>query len=290
MTGNQEGRSFPAMRLLACFLLMAGLAGAQLTVPGKGWKLVEKGDGKLEGKRTLGVWQNEGETVIVGAAWDVDLPEPQTLFAFDYGNKSAEYEPPHLPEKAELLENPHLGMKIAFLAKDEEWPGRMEHYWIYGKEGGVFLKVFLKGKSEFPLAQWKVDGPVVDEGGKKRKKLEQFVKKLKELLPPTIRIDGDLKPTAATEAKDEKAAIVVSLKEDGVYEVEGVELDIEELKKEMGKAAKKAGPGGFLKIRAAKGIQFKYVQKVIKAASQVGLTQIAYAAFVEDEKDSDEEE
>jgi len=37
----------------------------QLKVTDEGWKLLEKGDGKTEGKRALGVWQNEAKTAIV---------------------------------------------------------------------------------------------------------------------------------------------------------------------------------------------------------------------------------
>ena len=273
------------MKVFGCLLLVAGFAGAQLKVPDEGWKLLEKGEGKTEGKSALGVWQNEEKTVIVGASRDEKLPGSATLYGLDLRQDPGLYDPDHLPDKVELLEKPRVGVKIMFLANDEERTGRLEHYWVYGKKGGVLFKVSLKGEAKFSLEDWTVDGKVEDHDGEKHKELEAFVKKSVGLFPPTIRLNAELSRERAMRAKADEVKIEVVVRKDGGFEFGGKALDEEALRKVLKKEGAKNGEKGVLHVKAEKEVEFKYVLRVIKAAAAAGVTKVAYASFAKDEKE-----
>lgn len=267
------------MRALFVLFLLLGVSSGQLRVPTDGWTRLEEGEKESEGKRTLGVWQNEVETVKVGAGWVGELPELAVLLGFRPGVQ--EVDPAEWPIVAKVLDGERLGLQIKF-PKDKNGDQR-QHFWLFGKGGGVFLKVIERNGGAFRLDQWKVSGPVTDPEGLKKKELERVVKLLRNPPPPTITISPDLEPAAAEAipAKEDRALTVV-VREDGTFEVEGKELDLAALSEAMEKAVKEK-PDGTLHIRAASAVQFKQVQRVIKAGAAAGIEKVAYASFAKED-------
>ena len=106
--------------------------------------------------------------------------------------------------------------------------------------------------------------------------------------PKTIRIDPNLDPSVAKNAqaaKTKKGKIVINVRNNGDFVEEdttSIMADTaavrEYLKKRM-EEVKGKGQEPVLHIRADKEVEFKFVQRVIKAGATVGLEQVAYAAF-----------
>ncbi len=63
-----------AMKAILVLWGVAAFATGQVVVPENGWRLVEKGEGKIEGMQKLGVWdnvvdRNQNGDVMVGAVF-----------------------------------------------------------------------------------------------------------------------------------------------------------------------------------------------------------------------------
>jgi biopolymer transport protein ExbD len=106
--------------------------------------------------------------------------------------------------------------------------------------------------------------------------------------PKTIKIDPNLTPSVAENAqaaKTKNGKIVVNVRDNGDFVKEDTKSLMadgaalrEYLKAEKERVESK-GNEPVLHIRSDKEVEFKYVQRVIKAGATVGLEQVAYAAF-----------
>lgn len=106
--------------------------------------------------------------------------------------------------------------------------------------------------------------------------------------PKTIKIDPNLTPSVAKNAqaaKTKAGKIVINVRKDGTFVEEDTTTIMNDvaavrdyLTKEM-ERVKGKGQEPVLHIRADEGVEFKFVQRVIKAGATVGLKQVAYAAF-----------
>ena len=106
--------------------------------------------------------------------------------------------------------------------------------------------------------------------------------------PKTIKIDPDLTPAVASNsqaAPTVNGKIVVNVRKDGDFAKEDATTimpDIAALREYLKERKEQQDGTGYepvLHIRADKDIQFKYVQRVIKAGADVGIKKVAYAAF-----------
>ena len=177
-----------------------------------------------------------------------------------------------------------VGFKIEFESYAEEDLGRREHYWIFGKQGGVFLKVFLRDDAEFDPREWGLGSPLPNQLAACRAKVNKAIQTIEEIkLPETIKVDPVLVPPVKDQGKGGKAKkepeIVVEILEDGTMMMDGEIFDLKSLEVMLTDRARKLGPTAVLKIRAAQNTEFKFVQRVIKAGSKAGLKQVTYAAF-----------
>lgn len=106
--------------------------------------------------------------------------------------------------------------------------------------------------------------------------------------PKTIKIDPTLTPSVAKNAqaaKTKNGKIVVNVRDNGDFvkeDTESIMADlaaVREYLKEQKLRVEGKGQEPVLHIRADKGVEFKFVQRIIKAGATVGLKQVAYAAF-----------
>jgi len=106
--------------------------------------------------------------------------------------------------------------------------------------------------------------------------------------PKTIKIDPALTPSVAKNAqaaKTKNGKIVVNVRANGDFVKEdttSIMADtaaVREYLKEQKLRVEGKGQEPVLHIRADKGVEFKFVQRVIKAGATVGLKQVAYASF-----------
>ena len=106
--------------------------------------------------------------------------------------------------------------------------------------------------------------------------------------PKTIRIDPTLTPSVAENAqaaKTKNGKIVLNIRNNGDFVKEDTvsimaDLDaVREYLKEEKLRVEGKGYEPVLHIRADKGVEFKFVQRIIKAGATVGLKTVAYAAF-----------
>jgi biopolymer transport protein ExbD len=111
--------------------------------------------------------------------------------------------------------------------------------------------------------------------------------------PKTIKIDPNLDPSVAKNAQaaeTKKGKIVVNVRNNGNFVEEDTKTimndvaAVEEYLKKRIDEVKATGQEPTLHIRADKGVEFKFVQRVIKAGATVGLKQAAYAAFNKEKK------
>ena len=98
---------------------------------------------------------------------------------------------------------------------------------------------------------------------------------------PAIKID---KVEPAGQAVEKEGAIVVKIDEQGAYRFEDKEVKLEDLTEVLNAAVMKFEKKEpvikpVLRIRAEKKVEFKYVQRVIKAGAKAGIKQVAYASF-----------
>jgi len=257
-------------------------------MPEKGWELVEKGEQKKEGRRTLGVWENEEKTIMVGAAWDSEIPEMWSLFDLPLPKKElVGVDPPaHWPKGVEVMPEPFVGLKIDFAAHEDDLPGQREHYWIYGEKGGFFLKVFVKKGARFDPKEWDFGRPLPENLEAKKRSVRNAIQLVEKIqIPPTLKIDPNLKPSEGADRKEDQAPkIVVVIRKTGVFEMEGKELGLDGVETVLKDRFRKFGEDEVLHIRADSGVEFKYAQRVIKAGARVGLKKVAFTAFVPDEE------
>ena len=106
--------------------------------------------------------------------------------------------------------------------------------------------------------------------------------------PKTIPIDPELEPSVAKNAQaaaTKKGKIVVNVRKNGDFVEEDAETIMSDVAavrdylKERMEEVKGKGQEPVVHIRADKGVEFKFVQRVIKAGATVGIKQVAYAAF-----------
>lgn len=111
--------------------------------------------------------------------------------------------------------------------------------------------------------------------------------------PKTIKIDPTLDPSVAENARaadTKKGKIVVNVRNNGDFVEEDAETimnDVAAVREYLKKRiddVKTRGHEPTLHIRADKGVEFKFVQRVIKAGATVGLKKVAYASFNKEKK------
>ena len=106
--------------------------------------------------------------------------------------------------------------------------------------------------------------------------------------PKTIKIDPRVRPPVADQgqaAKSLHGKIVINIREDGTFlaedlvtQFDGLTELTEYLKDEKDKVSA-IGNTPVLHIRADKGAEFKYCQRLIKAGAAAGIDQLAYGAY-----------
>ncbi|MGD1978946.1 MAG: biopolymer transporter ExbD [Akkermansiaceae bacterium] len=106
--------------------------------------------------------------------------------------------------------------------------------------------------------------------------------------PKTIKIDPKLEPSVAKNAvaaKTKAGKIVLNVRNNGDFVKEDAQTILADLEavreylKEEKQRVESKGNEPVLHIRADKGVEFKFVQRIIKAGATVGLKQVAYASF-----------
>ncbi|MFT6862055.1 MAG: biopolymer transport protein ExbD [Akkermansiaceae bacterium] len=106
--------------------------------------------------------------------------------------------------------------------------------------------------------------------------------------PKTIKIDPNLTPSVAENAqaaKTKNGKIVVNVRKNGdvIQEDTKTQLngmdDLQDYIKKEKERVQGKGYEPVLHIRADQGVEFKYVQRVIKSGAAVGVKQVAYASF-----------
>ena len=202
-------------------LILASTLPGQFKVPENGWKLLQKGDGKTEGKRTLGWWENEEGTITVGAAWAPVIPDFKTILGF--GPEEQGVDPFEWPKDATLLEEGALGLRIDF-KPEKNLDGKIqEHFWIYRQKGGVFLKVLRKEGSKFPLTDWIPEGLPVDRSKERLKELHDVVTRVKGSY---VRLKYKFDPNETHEATRKRLKRVqMTIGSDGVFSFDGKVVD-----------------------------------------------------------------
>jgi biopolymer transport protein ExbD len=106
--------------------------------------------------------------------------------------------------------------------------------------------------------------------------------------PKTIKIDPTLKPSVASNAQaaeSKNGKIVVNVRDNGDFvkeDAQSIMADLDAVREYLRERKEKAEGSGYepqLHIRAHNEVEFKYVQRIIKAGATVGLKTVAYAAF-----------
>lgn len=267
---------------------MVMVSSGQLVVPKEGWKLIAKGHEEVDGKKFLGAWQTEDESVTVGIGWADELPKLSILLGVGGDSDSGVIgsDPSMWPEKAVLLKEPKLGLKIKF--KDTAKQKGAEHYWIWSEHGGFLINVFFSGQEPFSLDAWGFGKNPEDRYGEIKEELQAIEKLIKNPLDfLQIKIDTEVNPPIARNninAKDDKnfAKIRVVVTADGKYFMGGVEQSEESLVKAFEKA-KNENEEVVLHIAASRKVEFKHCQYIIKLGGAAGIQQLAYAALEENE-------
>ena len=274
MDGLRSRTQAKVVKVICVFLWLAMLAGAQLVVPDNGWQLLEKGDGKAEGERFLGVWENEEKTILVGVAWAPELPEFGVFLGFGSGNKGVD--PSDWPQNAEVLKEGRLGVRVEMRFVDVKKEEREERYWIYGENGGVWLKVLLLEESEFSLEGWGAKGEPVDPEGDKRKEMENVVTRVKAAgIPRTIEMDPRKSEEEITKTLKR---FEVEIREGGEFWFQGKkvkETDLREVLKGAAMTVKKTERESVIQLAldivAEKGVEFRFVQRLVEIGKQAGI-------------------
>lgn len=106
--------------------------------------------------------------------------------------------------------------------------------------------------------------------------------------PKTIRIDPTLTPSVADKAqaaKTKNGKIVLNIRNNGDFvkeDTRSIMTDLDAVREYLKEEKLRVEGNGYdpvLHIRADKGVEFKFVQRIIKAGATVGLKTVAYAAF-----------
>jgi len=106
--------------------------------------------------------------------------------------------------------------------------------------------------------------------------------------PKTIKIDTEVKPPIADNGQSARSIhgkVVVNVREDGTFLAEDLKrtfdglTELTEYLKDEKEKVEAIGNTPVLHIRADKGADFKYCQRLIKAGAAAGIDQLAYGAY-----------
>ena len=267
------------------FLGLTIFASGQVVVPEKGWQKTAEGKRKVAGMQGLGVWDNTDHRkgdVMVGAAWGRKLPTLRQLLDLAPGEAVSGDHVQH----AEMLETPRLGLMVQFNGKNLNG-SLLRNYWIYGKDGGVFLQAIHEKDAEFSLEGWNAKGIPEDKDGRKRKEIKEMVAAINAAKAfPTIKIDDELHPPVAdtpSKVKEKAPTIRVEVRAGGEYFIDGEVQSQEELEAALKKASEQ-DEAMILHVAAEREVEFKFVKRLIKLAAAAGIDQLAYGAYIEEKK------
>lgn len=275
------------MKFILVFWGLVAFVSGQVVVPEKGWERVQEGDGKTEGAKFLGVWENEEKTITLGVAWIPELPDLNTLLGF--GPEDQGIDPEDWPKDAELLAEGKLGVKVDFGFVDLKGEERKERYWLYGEKGGLLLRVFSKKGTDFSLEDWNAEGVPVDADGVKWKEMQSVVTWVKTgAIRSTIKIDPS-QPSEEVAKTLKRIGVVV--REGGVYQVEGKAVKAEALEDALKTLATELKKNDedleiqvVLDVTAEKGAGFQSVKILIETSAKVGINYSGYFEFEDEGK------
>ena len=103
-----------------------------------------------------------------------------------------------------------------------------------------------------------------------------------------VKQDPEVKPpvaTASKRAENGKGRIVINIREDGTYRAELIEIEfadgeaITDYVKKKKDEVKATGLVPIIHVRGDKGVSFKYVRTVIRAAAAAGVDNVVFSVY-----------
>ena len=204
-----------------------------------GWTELEKGGEKKDGAQILGAWENDDKTIRFGVTWFSSIPD----FGILVGAGQIEDEillgidPLNWPKKAELLGEDHFGLRIEFKPEMTTGDEVLEHFWVYGLEGGVMFVIYRKAEVSFPIKDWLTDGLPASRDEDKLHALHDTVTRIKGAdVHPRLSIDPE---ETSEEIGKRLKRVAVRIGSNGSFFYEGEKVTDKELRIKLAAAARK---------------------------------------------------